>query len=136
MAAAELEWALGQLLKTDSPLAMWPSMANGCRQPARDEPPVFCAFAQRRAQAERVDRAASGLIGSHLVKQLSRSDVKEIVIYDNFVRARQANLAAALQDARVKVRDVGGDPTRKLQDALAARLANAVNINRPSVSAK
>jgi UDP-glucose 4-epimerase len=51
----------------------------------------------------------AGLIGSHTVEALTKHDVKEIVVYDNFVRGRQENLAIALQDPRVKVYDIGGD---------------------------
>jgi UDP-glucose 4-epimerase len=51
----------------------------------------------------------AGLIGSHTVDQLLKDDVKEVVIYDNFVRGRTENLAAALRDPRVRIFDVGGD---------------------------
>ena len=51
----------------------------------------------------------AGLIGSHTVDQLVRTDVREILIYDNFVRGTSENLANALKDERVKVYDVGGD---------------------------
>jgi hypothetical protein len=51
----------------------------------------------------------AGLIGSHTVDTLLREDVREIVIYDNFVRGRPENLVAALKDPRVKVYEVGGD---------------------------
>jgi len=51
----------------------------------------------------------AGLIGSHTVDQLVKEDVREIVIYDNFVRGRAENLAGALQDPRVRIFDVGGD---------------------------
>lgn len=51
----------------------------------------------------------AGLIGSHTVDRLVREDVKEVLIYDNFVRGRMENLAPALKDPRVKVYDVGGD---------------------------
>lgn len=51
----------------------------------------------------------AGLIGSHTVEALTRHDVKEIVVYDNFVRGRHENLAKALQDPRVRVYDIGGD---------------------------
>jgi UDP-glucose 4-epimerase len=51
----------------------------------------------------------AGLIGSHTVDQLTKEDVKEIVVYDNFVRGRIENLAAALKDTRVKIFDIGGD---------------------------
>jgi UDP-glucose 4-epimerase len=51
----------------------------------------------------------AGLIGSHTVDKLIQEDVKEIVIYDNFVRGRIENLKDALKDPRVKIFDVGGD---------------------------
>lgn len=51
----------------------------------------------------------AGLIGSHTVDQLVKEDVKEIVIYDNFVRGRAENLTSALRDPRVRVFDIGGD---------------------------
>jgi UDP-glucose 4-epimerase len=50
-----------------------------------------------------------GLIGSHTVDTLLRSDAAEIVVYDNFARGRQENLAEALKDPRVRIYDVGGD---------------------------
>ena len=51
----------------------------------------------------------AGLIGSHAVDLLTKEDVGEIVIYDNFVRGTTANLAAALRDPRVKIYEAGGD---------------------------
>lgn len=51
----------------------------------------------------------AGLIGSHTVDALLKHDVREIVVYDNFVRGRPENLALALKDPRVKVFEVGGD---------------------------
>ncbi len=51
----------------------------------------------------------AGLIGSHTVDRLTREDVGEILIYDNFVRGTHENLAGALRDPRVKVYDIGGD---------------------------
>ena len=51
----------------------------------------------------------AGLIGSHTVEKLLKEDVKEIVIYDNFVRGREENLSEALKDPRVSIHDVGGD---------------------------
>lgn len=51
----------------------------------------------------------AGLIGSHVVEELIKDDVGEVVIYDNFVRGHHENLTAALQDPRVRVYDVGGD---------------------------
>ena len=51
----------------------------------------------------------AGLIGSHTVDLLTKEDVGEILIYDNFVRGTHENLASALRDPRVKIYDVGGD---------------------------
>lgn len=51
----------------------------------------------------------AGLIGSHTVDLLTREDVGEIIVYDNFVRGNVENLERALQDPRVKIFDVGGD---------------------------
>jgi UDP-glucose 4-epimerase len=51
----------------------------------------------------------AGLIGSHTVDHLLRENVKEILVYDNFVRGRVENLANALKDPRVKIFDIGGD---------------------------
>jgi len=51
----------------------------------------------------------AGLIGSHTVDHLIKEDVKEVLIYDNFVRGRVENLHNALQDPRVRIYDVGGD---------------------------
>ena len=51
----------------------------------------------------------AGLIGSHVVDQLTRSGVKEIWIYDNFVRGTLENLNEALKDPRVKIFEAGGD---------------------------
>jgi len=62
----------------------------------------------------------AGLIGSHTVDQLIKEDVKEVVVYDNFVRGTHENLAGALRDPRIKVYDVGGDITQTdiLQSAM------------------
>lgn len=51
----------------------------------------------------------AGLIGSHVIDELVKEDVGEIIIYDNFVRGTAENLEIALRDPRVKVFDVGGD---------------------------
>ncbi|MEO7727540.1 MAG: NAD-dependent epimerase/dehydratase family protein [Burkholderiales bacterium] len=51
----------------------------------------------------------AGLIGSHVVDELVKQDVGEVVVYDNFVRGRHENINAALKDPRVKVYEVGGD---------------------------
>ena len=51
----------------------------------------------------------AGLIGSHTVDRLLKEDVREVVIYDNFVRGRAENLEEALKDPRVRIYDIGGD---------------------------
>lgn len=51
----------------------------------------------------------AGLIGSHVADLLVKEDVREVVIYDNFVRGRVENLENALKDPRVKIFDIGGD---------------------------
>ena len=51
----------------------------------------------------------AGLIGSHVVDRLTREDVGEVVIYDNFARGTHENLRDALKDPRVTVYEVGGD---------------------------
>lgn len=51
----------------------------------------------------------AGLIGSHIVDQLTQTEVKEIIIYDNFFRGRQDNLRAAFKDPRVTLYPHGGD---------------------------
>ena len=51
----------------------------------------------------------AGLIGSHTVDQLLQEDVKEIVIFDNFTRGRQENIANALKDDRVSLFPLGGE---------------------------
>ncbi len=63
----------------------------------------------------------AGLIGSHCVESLLRTDVREIVVYDNFVRGTHENLSAALRDPRVKIHEVGGDILQSdiLEDAMA-----------------
>jgi UDP-glucose 4-epimerase len=50
-----------------------------------------------------------GLIGSHVVDELVKEDVKEIVVFDNFSRGTKENLSDALQDPRVKIFPIGGD---------------------------
>ena len=51
----------------------------------------------------------AGLIGSHAVDLLTKEDVGEITVYDNFVRGTTQNLAGALRDPRVKMYEAGGD---------------------------
>ncbi len=51
----------------------------------------------------------AGLIGSHTVDALTKEDVGEIIVYDNFTRGSEDNLAEALKDPRVKIFPLGGD---------------------------
>ena len=51
----------------------------------------------------------AGLIGSHVVEELLKTDVKEVVVFDNFCRGVKSNLESALQDARVSIFPLGGD---------------------------
>ncbi|MEA2039144.1 MAG: SDR family NAD(P)-dependent oxidoreductase [Thermodesulfobacteriota bacterium] len=51
----------------------------------------------------------AGLIGSHVVEELLKEDVKEVIIYDNFCRGTMDNLKEALKDPRCRVFEIGGD---------------------------
>jgi UDP-glucose 4-epimerase len=65
----------------------------------------------------------AGLIGSHVVDELVREDVGEILVFDNFARGTQENLAGALTDDRVRVYELGGDILRT--DILDSALKDA-----------
>ena len=51
----------------------------------------------------------AGFIGSHVVDELLREDVKQVIVYDNFARGGRDNLEEALKDPRVRIFEVGGD---------------------------
>ena len=51
----------------------------------------------------------AGFIGSHVVDEMTREDVKEIIIYDNFCRGTMENLKEAQKEPRVRIYEVGGD---------------------------
>ena len=51
----------------------------------------------------------AGFIGSHVVDELLKTDVGEVVIYDNFFRGSMDNLNDALKDDRCSVFPHGGD---------------------------
>ncbi|HEY0021091.1 MAG TPA: NAD-dependent epimerase/dehydratase family protein [Longimicrobium sp.] len=51
----------------------------------------------------------AGFIGSHVVDELLKTDVAEVVVYDNFFRGRRDNLREALRDPRVSISPHGGD---------------------------
>jgi UDP-glucose 4-epimerase len=63
----------------------------------------------------------AGLVGSHIVDHLTTEPVKEIVVFDSFLRGTKANLAAAMKSPKVRI--VEGSMTDR--DALRRELAGA-----------
>src|SRR5882762_458204 len=61
-----------------------------------------------------------GLIGSHVVDQLLKHDVKEVLVYDDFSRGSLDNLQHALRDPRVRISPNGGNILHRdlLQNAM------------------
>jgi UDP-glucose 4-epimerase len=51
----------------------------------------------------------AGFIGSHVVEELLRHDVRQILVYDDFSRGRPENLETGLRDPRVTVFELGGN---------------------------
>ncbi|MFA6130543.1 MAG: SDR family NAD(P)-dependent oxidoreductase [Candidatus Omnitrophota bacterium] len=51
----------------------------------------------------------AGFIGSFVVSELLKTDVGEVVIYDNFARGKLSNLGASLADRRCRIHPTGGD---------------------------
>lgn len=51
----------------------------------------------------------AGFIGSHVVEELLKTDVAEVIIYDNFARGKMSNLAPSLKDPRCTFYPNGGD---------------------------
>lgn len=51
----------------------------------------------------------AGFIGSHLVTELLKHDVNEVIIYDNFARGKMTNIEKSLEDDRCYVYPFGGD---------------------------
>ena len=54
----------------------------------------------------------AGLVGSHVVEELLKEPVAEVVVYDNFCRGSMENLEDALLDSRCSVYPIGGDITQ------------------------
>lgn len=54
----------------------------------------------------------AGLVGSHIVDELIAEPIKEIVVFDNFVRGNRENLSAALNSPKVRV--IEGSMTDKM----------------------
>ncbi len=61
----------------------------------------------------------AGLVGSHLVDRLVREPVREIIVYDNFVRGTRRNLRQALQSPKVRVVEASLLDRERLREALA-----------------
>lgn len=51
----------------------------------------------------------AGFIGSHVVAELLKTQVEEVVIYDNFARGKISNIVPSLTDPRCSVYPNGGD---------------------------
>ena len=51
----------------------------------------------------------AGFIGSHVVAELLKTDVGQVIIYDNFARGKLSNIATYLQDSRCSLYPKGGD---------------------------
>jgi len=51
----------------------------------------------------------AGLIGSHVVEELLKEEVEEVIVYDNFCRGTPENLEQALRDPRCRIFEIGGD---------------------------
>lgn len=60
----------------------------------------------------------AGFVGSHIVDQLTKKPVREIVVFDNFVRGKRSNLAMAERDPRVKIVDGSVTDLALLRDTL------------------
>lgn len=51
----------------------------------------------------------AGFIGSHVVSELLKTDIKQVIIYDNFTRGKKSNLEESLTDSRCRLYPNGGD---------------------------
>ena len=51
----------------------------------------------------------AGFIGSHVVQELLKEEVAEVIVYDNFARGKISNLDVNLSDPRCSVFPDGGD---------------------------
>jgi UDP-glucose 4-epimerase len=51
----------------------------------------------------------AGFIGSHVVTELLKEDVAEVVVFDNFARGKLTNLSEQLLDPRCTLFSAGGD---------------------------
>ena len=51
----------------------------------------------------------AGFIGGFVVKELLKTEVKEIIVYDNFARGKHINILNSLKDSRCSIYPYGGD---------------------------
>lgn len=51
----------------------------------------------------------AGFIGSHVVTELLKEGVAQVVIFDNFARGKESNLKHQLKDSRCSIYPYGGD---------------------------
>lgn len=51
----------------------------------------------------------AGFIGSHVVSELLKQDVKKVIVYDNFARGKKLYIAKSLEDPRCELFPYGGD---------------------------
>lgn len=51
----------------------------------------------------------AGFIGSHVIKELLKTDVEQILIYDNFTRGKMMNIVPYMGDPRCVIYPNGGD---------------------------
>jgi UDP-glucose 4-epimerase len=61
----------------------------------------------------------AGLIGSHIVDQLVEEPVRDVVVYDNFVRGTRANLDAASRSPKVTIVDASITDRDRLKREIA-----------------
>jgi UDP-glucose 4-epimerase len=64
----------------------------------------------------------AGFIGSHVVEELLRTDVAQVLIFDNYARGKKSNIEEFLQDPRCSIFEDGGD-IREI-DVLNAAMKN------------
>jgi UDP-glucose 4-epimerase len=57
----------------------------------------------------------AGLVGSHIVDQLVNEPVREIVVYDNFVRGTRTNLDRAARSAKVRIAEASMTDRERLR---------------------
>lgn len=62
----------------------------------------------------------AGFIGSFVVREILKHDIREVVIFDNFARGKMENIEDSLKDKRCRLYENGGDvrDTDLLDDAM------------------